>query len=287
MLTTSTTSQTVTSLTAPWERTAGAKIPSQVEPLTSDQTKLAMQSNIISAITDSFPRVDRTYADPVYNNQIYCLHSFVPTQGATPDAQGVYGFIKCRGCFSSVEEANQRAEYLIQNCDSYHEIHTGYVGRPFPVARDTAKYVKETKEVDVRKKAMDTISDDVKSKRDQEKKEIEEIKERERKLLDQSNEVQKGTFKEDPLDEYTTLQVKKANLVFTYVETQKKLLDMQNHIKNVYKEIRLKDIENPSLKDLYYEKYMAARRAAHIPDEVSEDNWMKFLCQDAPLDFEY
>jgi hypothetical protein len=279
--------QNVTSLTAPWERTPGAKIPSSEPALTNEQTRLASQEKIISNITETFPRVDRTYADPVYQNQIYCLHSFVPTKGSKPDDQGVYGFIKCRGTFYTLEEANQRAEHIIQQYDSYHEIHTGFVGRPFPIAADTAKYVKETKEIDIRKKAMEAVSDDIKGKRDHEKKEIEEIKERERKLLQQSSDVQEGKYQEDPLDKYTTLHVKKANLVYTYVETQKKMKDMQNLIKQAYKEIRKMDEEDDSLQKLYYDKYMAARRAAHIPDEASQDNWMAYLCQDASLDFDF
>lgn len=277
---------TTTSLTAPWDRELGAKIVSH-PPLTSEEARVAVEQNLVSNLTQTFPKVDRAYADPTYNNQLYCLHSFVPSKNAKPDEHGVFGFMKCRGCFSSTEEANQRAEFIIQNFDSYHEIHTGYVGRPFPIAMDTKQYVQETKEIDIRKRAMETISEDVRAKRDSERKEIEDIKEREKKLLDQSEQVKKGTYVEDPLDKYTTLHVKKANLIFTYIQSREKMNEMQKIIRAAYKEIREMDKEDASLSSQYFEKYMAARRAANIPDEASEENWMKYLCEDAKLDFDY
>lgn len=278
--------QTTTSLTAPWDRIPGDKIPSKVPALTDDQTQEALQASYVTSLTESYPIVDRVYTDPVYNNQLYCLHSFVPSKGAKPDEHGVFGFMKCRGAFSSLEEANQRAEHVIRNYDSYHEIHTGYVGRPFPIAVDTRKYVQETTEIDIRKHATETISNDVREKREKEKKEIEDIKEREKNLLKQSNEVQKGTFKEDPIDTYTTLQVKKANLVFAYKKTQEKLIEMQTSIRKAFKEIRDMDVEDPTLSKKYYDKYMQARRDANIPDDASEDNWIKYLVEDVKLDFD-
>jgi len=267
-----------TSLTAPWDRS---------EPLTNAQTALAIQENLVTGITDKFPKVDRLYADPLYNNQMYCLHSFIPSKGATPDDKGVFGFMKCRGSFHSLDEANQRAEFIIRNVDSYHEIQTGYAGRPFPVCFDTKKFVQETKEIDIRKKATETISEDMKQKRLDEKKDIEEIKEREKRLLADSDAAQKDELKQDPADEYTTLHVKKANLVFTYLETQKKMEQMKASIRSTYASIREMDAEDSELAGMYYKKYMDARREAHIPDDVSADNWMKYLCEDAPLDFEY
>ena len=109
------------------------------------------------------------YADPQIPSQIYSLHSFVPSKGSTPDKNGVYGMVKFRGSFSSIQEANERSEYLIRNVDSYNSILTGYVGRPFPLTNNNKKYCTETNEVDVNKTTDEIVSKDIKSKRDEEK----------------------------------------------------------------------------------------------------------------------
>jgi hypothetical protein len=282
----------MTSLTAPWDLDkTQAQTVSKGTQLTEDEVKSALSSNLITDITDKspkqFPRVDKMYADPIYNNQTYCLHSFVPSKGATPDEKGVFGFMKCRGSFHSIREANERAEFIIRNVDSYHDIQTGYSGRPFPVCADTKKFVKETHEVDIRKEAVKTISEDILQKKREEKQQIEEIKEREENMLRDSDLAQKDEYKEEPMEKYITLNVKKANLVYTYMETRKKLLDMQDKIRGAYKEIGDMDKSYPSLSKDYFNRYKEARKSAHIPDDKMSESWMKFLCEDADLDFEY
>jgi hypothetical protein len=271
----------MTSLTAPWDRDAVETPVSSRASLTDEEQQAAIKTLLDSSVTDQFPKVDRFYADPIHLNQQYCLHSFVPTQGAQPDSEGVYGFIKCRGTFATADEANQRAEWLIRNADSYHSIQTAYVGRPFPLFK--GDYIKETHEVDIRKKAVETISEDIKQKKLDEKKEMELIQEREQKLLNESKE----DFVPDPLETYTTLHVKKANLLFTYVETQKKLTQMRESIKRTYKEISEMDHEHPDFYDQYHERYMKARREAFLPEpKETDENFIKYLCEDAPLDFD-
>jgi hypothetical protein len=276
----------MSSLTAPWDREGSEQVASsQSIVLNEEEVQAALSELVDSSITSTFPKVDKMYADPLYNNQTYCLHSFIPSKGATPDAKGVFGFMKCRGAFFNAQEANQRAEWIIRNIDSYHEIQTGYCGRPFPVCADTKKFVAETHEVDIRKQMVETVSEDIKEKRAAEKREIEEMKEREKRLLEETKE----DYKEDPLDTYTTLQVKKANLVWTYVQTREKMEGMKKSIQKAYAEIREMEAlpDGQLYKDSYYDKYMAARRSAHIPDDASLDNFMKYLMEDADLDFDF
>ena len=275
---------TLNSLTAPWDRESAK--PSTVgrgTVLSEEQVQSAVSELIDTGITDKFPKVDRMYADPIYNNQMYCLHSFVPSKGATPDDHGVFGFMKIRGAFQTIDEANQRSEWLIRNVDSYHSIHTGYAGRPFPICTDTKKFVAETVQVDIKKKATEVISEDIKEKRMKEKQEIKDIKDREAKLLDESKE----DFVPDPIERYTKLQVKKAHLVWTYVKTREKLLEMQPKIRNAYAEIREMDAEDESYSRDYFEKYMNARREAGIPEDHVADNFQQYLVEDAELDFDY
>jgi hypothetical protein len=256
--------------------------PEQSAPVLSDeQTNEAMKVLNNTDFIDKFPRVDRTYADPILSMQLYGLISFTPAKGATPNENGVYGFAKLRGNFASEIEASQRAEFLIKNIDSYHQIYHTYVGRPFPIT-NSSKYSAETTEVDIRKQTAESVSQNVREKRLDEEKEIREIKQREEKLLEETKREEIDTY-----DDYITQKVKLAQLSFTYLEHQKKMEEVKGIIINTRELIKKLDDEFPDYKTSYYEKYMQARRDAGIK-ETSDDlnaNFLKFLVQDAELGF--
>jgi hypothetical protein len=267
--------ETNNSLTAPADRDPNRpRNPETV--LTEEEGKAAVQELHITDFVKKFPRNEKFFADPIYNNQVYCLHSFVPAKGASPNKEGVYGMIKCRGVFPSVEEANQRAEWLIKNADSYHSIYTSYVGRPFPASLNP-RYVEETKEVDIKQQAVETISADIKNRREKEKKEIDEIKEKEKNLLE---DVSKP---EDPYDKYTTLRVKKAQLTWTYAETKKKMDQMKELIIKAREEIAKMDAENGDYQEQYMERYRKAREESGLKED-SDASFMKYMAEDLDLD---
>lgn len=238
-------------------------------------------SELMLKDTELFDRRDTAYADPIYLNQSYCLHSFIPAKGATPDQTGIFGFMKCRGSCQNIEEAEQRSEWLIRNIDSYHAIQTSYAGRPFPVCVDTKKYVQESKEVDIKKQVTKAVSEDIRQKRDQEKNTVKEIHEREKKLLEETS----PEYKMDPIEAYTTLRVKKANLVWTLVQNSEKLKEIKQSIIKAREEIDEMDKENGEYQKEFYEKYLAARRQVGLPDrENSEENFIKYMVEDISLD---
>lgn len=272
----------VNSLSSPSDR-GDSKYKSDVgaPPLTEQEVQSAINSLADTSFVDKFPRLERQFADPQVNQQIYGLISFVPAKGATPDKDGIFGFAKMRGNYGSKEEAMERSEYLIRNVDSYHQIYNAYVGRPFPITLDP-KYASAVSEIDIRKKATETISEDVKAKREKEKKDIEEIKEREKKLLDES----KPDYIPDPYERYTVLRVKKAQLAWGYSQTMKQLDDMKRIIIKTRAEIDQMDSENPDFKNEYFERYMKARRDAGIPDEHNtEENFVRYMVEDIDLGF--
>lgn len=275
-------SDQVNSLTAPADRN-GVQYKSNLSapPLTEEHVAAATTALNDTSFVDKFPKVERQYADPPLPLQTYSLISFVPAKGATPDKDGVYGFAKCRGNFATQAEANERAEYLIRNIDSYHKIFHAYTGRPFPITVDE-RYCADTAEIDIRKKATETISEDVKAKREQEKKDIEEIKEREKKLLDES----KPDYVEDPFEQYVVLRVKKAQLVWGYKNTLDQLNKMKDVIIKTRAEIVEQDKLNPDYQNRHYDRYMTARKDAGLSDDMStEDNFVKYLCEDIDLGF--
>ena len=269
------------SLTAPEDRDKNNKWkPEQFkEPLTNEEFDSAFKVLNNTAFTEKFPKIDRTYADPAIALQNIGLISFIPAVGATANSNGVFGFAKLRGNFSTEMEANQRAEYLIKNVDSYHQIYHTYVGRPFPITV-SSDYSAETTEVEIRKEATKTISSSIKEKKEKEQQEVREIKEREELLLSESKRESP-----DEYENYITLRVKKAQLSFTYMEHLKKLEEIKNIIIKTRKEVVQMDNDNPTFKDSYYEKYMKAREDAGIKEtkDKSQDNFIKFLVEEAVL----
>jgi hypothetical protein len=255
-----------------------------IAQIKSDTIANIINDNYDTYITDTIDKTDKFLQDPQYRDQVYCLHSFVPTEGAKPDDEGVYGFIKCRGAYSSEHEANERAAYIIREVDSYNPIQTAYVGRPFPIFK--GKYIPDdmTTEINVQEKAKETISASIKKKREEERKDINDIKEREQRLLDESKQEY---VDENTLDFYIMEQVKKANLVWTYIKTMKKL---EEEIKPAIINTRLKieqleqSPQGESYKKDFYAKYMETRKQAGIVED-SEENFIKYLVEDVDIGF--
>lgn len=262
-----------TSLTSPENTVTSVSAP----PLTDSEVKKALPELNVTSFVERFPQVERRFADPPVDSQRIGLVSFVPAKGATPNEAGIYGFAKLRGNFASEVEANERAEFLIRNVDSYHQIYHTYVGRPFPLTT-SSDYSKEVTKVDLQKEMSTSISDDVRKKREKEQRDIEEIKNRERELLE---DVKKAP-EENKDDYYTTLRVKKAQLVWTYNETEKKLKQMAGSIAKARYEIEEYDQKHPELKESYYNRYMEARKQAGLTTEKVEadQSFMKFLVED-------
>lgn len=262
------------SLVAPVDRDPELmKTPRQVGPLSDEDVVKAVEM-LNKDLT--FAQVDRYYADPVQHGQKISLTSFIPSSGARPDKDGIFGMMKVRGVYATEEEANERAEFLIRNVDSYHEIFHSYVGRPFPVTTKTA-FASSLKSIDIRKKTTELISEDILSKKRKEKEEIEDIQDREKKLMEESKRAEQG-LPIDPFDEYITEKVKRAQIVWTFHETKKKIIQMKQTFQKATERIREMDGEHPDFIGSYHAKYMEARRASGVPED--NDSFIRYLGMD-------
>lgn len=265
------------SLTAPWDK-SGEQRPSTMNhpSLNDEEVEAAFSELNIKDFTSKFRKVERRFCDPAVSLQNIGLVSFFPTRGSRPDTKGVYGFVKLRGNFGTEREADERAEDLIRNHDSYHKIQHVYVGRPFPLTINE-KYIKNVNEIDLQKVVAAEVSANVKSKREKERRDIEDIKER-------SERLQEDADKEaiDPEEVYTQLQTKKAQLMWTYLETEKKMEEMKESIIKTRAEIAEYDREDPHLKEVFMEKILKARKKAGIKDteEQLKNSFMTFLVED-------
>ena len=279
------------SLTAPADRDREDRWrPEQgVRTLTETEVSEAMKALNNNSFTDKFPRVDRTYADPPIPMQNIGLLSFTPAKGATPNENGVFGFAKVRGNYATPMEADQRAEFIIRNVDSYHQIYHLYVGRPFPIT-SSSEYSAETSEVDIRREATKTVSSHIKQQKDEEQKEVRDMKEREEKMLAESKKAREddgngAAVGGDPYEKYITLSVKKAQLSWTFLEHLKKLKEVRDIIIKTRKEIAELDNEHPDFRDKYFDKYMKAREDAGLDTNVREeqDNFIMYMVEEAVI----
>ena len=273
-------------LTAPHDRTKVTKrtlVENQSKrPLTEKETKAAMKKQYDDNLVDKYKRIDRAYCDPIYNSQNFCLHSFVPSKDAQPDKYGIYGFMKCRGTFVNLTEANQRAEYLVKNVDSINKILTGWCGRPFPVCANSEKFCEEVNDVELRDQVEEVVGQSNREQKEKDDKTRKELLERQEKLLEESKRNQSGEIyqsEESPFDEYTTLRVKRASLIHTFVSLSEKLINIKHLIKNATREIEMMDEKDPSYRTDYLERYENARANLGLNMDPNSDgnNFIKYL----------
>lgn len=263
------------SLTAPADRVRDAKWKPQggEKPLSNKETEAAVTELSDHSYAENFRRVERRYADPVDPLQRFGLFSFIPAKGSTPNKNGVYGFAKMRGSFSTNIEADEKAEDILRNVDSYHRIYHTYVGRPFPCCT-TSDFSSETREIDIRKDMKDSVSASIRKQKKSDQREIAEVNEREKMLKET---VVRDEDDQDPLEWYTTLNVKRAQVSWTYLETLKKLQEMKTTILDTRKQIDEIDEKSPEYREKYFERYCKARDECGLDNSPDQNTFLKFM----------
>lgn len=244
-------------------------------PLTTEETAQA----VANVVVPPHKQVIRSFEDPVLENQQYALYTFIPARGATPNEKGLYGFAKIRGTFATEEAAQQRAEKLVREVDSYHSIFIPHVGKPFPVTTKS-NFSKVVDQVDLKKESSNAVTDEIKKKRKEEQTTINEIKEREKQLLE---DVKKEEH--DPEDYYTMMRVKQAQLTWEYIKTKERLTQIGESLAKCRHDVIELDIANPNLHSSYMERYIEARRSSGLPTDPAtmKDTFMKYMVDDVPL----
>ena len=224
-------------------------LKSSAPHLTDEETDKAMKELFNPAFANlEFPRVMRTRIDPPLAQQNFCVFTFTPSVGAQADKDGCYGALRVRGTFPSVQDAEEWSENLVRNHDSFHENMVGFVGRDFPLTADS-KYCTKTKEVDIR----------MKQQRESDKREMEEIQERQKQLLADTTEAKEISY--DDVEYYTSLRVKRANVRILQEECEKKLKDCGKILKKTNDELFELDEKFPEYQKQYEEKYKNALNA--------------------------
>lgn len=250
--------------------------PLQEEALEELRKQLYMKLTSKGAFT-------RDKLDPALAKQVVALFSFTPSPGSKPNEHGIYGTAKIRGAFSSESKATKWAEQLIRDHDSLNHIFQVPVGAPFPIT-ESVKFSANVDEVRLTQHTNEILkAQDLEKARD-EQKQAKELVDRERKLLEENEDILSGKYHENPLDVLTTLHVKKANLLFTKTKTEEKLeKEINPAIERVFADIKKLTEEYPEIKDKYKEHYKKAQRDVGIDPNMSGDaqEFVKLLVSEA------
>jgi hypothetical protein len=119
-----------------------------------------------------------------------------------------------------------------------------------------SKYCKETKDVDVRMKLENVAREHMKQQREQEQREMEEIRDRQKQLLADTSE--KAEIAYDDLDFYVSLRVKLAQARLMQEESEKQVKKCGKVIQQTKKQINDLDEKFPRYQQEYQSKYTNA-----------------------------
>ena len=248
-------------LTAPADRDNTHLFDFNKSPLNEEQTQHAVEDLVNKEHIKLYPQDEKAFSDPSIDDQEYCLVSFIPSVTAKPDKDGIYGMIKVRGTYNSLEKCDKRSQFLIKNIDSVHNIFYAGVGKPFPIT-NSSDFSKDISKIKIQEK----MAEETKYQQDKEQREIQEIKDREKEILEQNKSDEQPEMSD--IDKYITNRVKKAQLTWTYLETIKKLDGMKKSILNAREEIKQLDESDDTLKESYLERYNASLKRVNLQQQT-------------------
>jgi len=240
----------------------------------SDPALEDAKKELFSKRISKFQREMKSRIDPPINGQYFGLVSFIPSKGAIPDSDGCFGVMKFRGAFSNPSEAETWGEHLLREHDTTAEIDVVHIGKHFPICANNAEYCNTTREIDIRKKIDDTVKADIRAKKQEEQKQIDDVTKRQQKLLDKSLEEEKDTTYND-IDYYTQLRVKKAQNLSLIDDASERIKEAEAAIANTQVEIDKLDAEYPEYASNFLEKYQQA--LAEVGTKVEENPLVKYL----------
>lgn len=269
------------SILVPYLRKHESWKPSKAKPLTEEELEYAYSDLYV----DKYIKVDRKFTDRQIRGQNYALFSFNPSNGAQPDTDGVYGFIKVRGAFNRIEEAEEKSKELIQYF-SANQIFVCEIGSPTPLQHrlENKENVVEVDHPDRDSEENLKYADLVKDQTTKEKQQIEEIK---KKVEYLKEDVTKDPNEKEPLQIYLELNQKRATGAYLYTQHLEKLEEMKTIVLRARKQIADMDEEYPDLKDEFMDHYRKTCEECGI--NQAEDNMAvmikKYFGEDPDLGF--
>ena len=202
--------------------------------------------------------IDYLTEDPTLSEQKYMCISFLKPSSVEDKYKNkdltVCG-VKVRGCYSTYDEAKQRADFL-QKCDSYHNIYIGEVGKWCPFEDDPEK----AKDSEYMNKDLNKLMKTY-SNQQTEAKEFHEVRKQDmvKKAIEDADKKKKeNSITEEETSKKKTNKSEKLNLMKNNLELDKEGLDseknrideninalrkLQDELSDKYKEIELENAQ--------------------------------------------
>jgi uncharacterized protein DUF5832 len=255
--------------------------PLKEKPLNDEELEYAFSDLYV----DKYVKGDRKYNDPEINGQTYSLFSFTPSSTAKPDNHGLYGFVKVRGTFPRLEEAEEKSKELIQYF-SANKIFVCKTGTPIPLQEElnTTENIIEVDDAS-RDKECVRFQELAKEQGLKEKQAMEEIKQREEQL---KRDVERDPNDKEPLQIYLELIHKRATCAYLYTQHKQKLEETKNIILVARKKIADMDEKYPNLQNEYMDHYRESCKKNGI-DKAEDEMALyikRFVGNDSDLGFE-
>lgn len=170
----------------------------------------AQVKSAVDELVVKFPKVEKLPVDPPIAGQNTALFSF---KLLPQPVNGVYGFLKFRGAFTTQAEWEAHATNIIRTVDSKHHIYPYQQGRWMPITVND-DFVQEALEVSQNDTIVNIFNEKEKQEADKAKQNVKDIKARERKLMEQMKDQTPDT---DSLDHYAQ-QVMKIQQLESWLE---------------------------------------------------------------------
>lgn len=229
------------------------------DQLTQEQTSVAKKELIVK-----FPKIERIPVDPPLAGQNFGLFSF---KFLPKPVNGVYGFLKFRGAFSSEADWEKHATNIIRTVDSKHHIWPYQQGRWMPITTNE-DFAQETLEVSQQDELRRIFNQQESTEQKQQASKVREIKNREQKLMEEARhkELDKTT-----LDYYAQQAMKVEQLESWLEQMRKRKRDMLKALLAGKEEMSRVEEEHPEYRD------QVADKIRQIKEEIGLD-------ADAPID---
>ena len=227
--------------------------------LTDAQLKSACEELIVK-----FPKVQRLPVDPPLAGQNTALFSF---KLLPQPVNGVYGFLKFRGAFATDADWEAHAKNIIRTIDSKHHIYPYQQGRWMPITVND-DFVQEALEVSKNDEIVNIFNQKEKQEDIEAKQRVREIKDRERKLMEQIRDQTPDT---DSLDYYAQ-QVMKIQQLESWLETmRKRKRDMLKALEAGKAEMKRVEKEHPEYLDQVNDKIITIKKEIGLEPDAPLD----------------
>jgi hypothetical protein len=228
----------------------------------------------------TYPEVQRGKVDPVIPSQDHGIISFILPPIGTPRGR-IAGLFKLRGNYPSEEQAKIEMIKILTNFDSVHTMYSTKVGHWGFITDDDNAASEKVDEIDISKKekedldaeAIALMSRHEELKKEKEEREIQEVKETEKSLLEdvRPRTVAEQHEEDQSIDKYCELRVKLGALQHHIDNWHKTKKDIQHKIRETQMLIGELDQIYPDYSSRYIKKIRDAKEKAGIVGTDDED----------------